>query len=510
MVKRTINELPDGEDTRTSDAIVAFQEGGGITFKGSVRPNPAIQINVRNQAQLENSILGINLEIPDFTPVTVFIDKTFTLTKPFLIGDGGSLELVAADFETQLIYDDPGNTLFQQNTANPIRALVIGNLQINSANGTEKLMDGIIGSSRLFIDDTRFANFGNLGEITFPFIRFNSAAPVNCKQGFILFGVTTLVMRASFIRNSPAQGMTFISVISDGIPMSFLTDDSLTSTLLAGDSMFYFDPISAAGTQYSIKDTPITGGGDFYQLGVNANADAIVGAPAGNIRLTVTAHGLNVGQVINITDFVVNAAAYNITTPVTAVIDVNTIEVRGTFGTAETGGNANANSLDSTSVLISASDNTGVPNSMSQAEARTGTLLVVDGSSGIAVPIEDLTPAPGDWIQDVNTEEFSIDPLTGIVTYNGIADKTYLIQYQLTASPSSGGAQIIEFDIRINGVQQAKSLITTLTAVANVGTYIGGLFVLSNGDTLQLFKNNTTNTTNTDISNATLLIALAS
>lgn len=505
MVNVEIPELLDGEDSRTSGAFIAFQNTlGSTTFKASVLPNPEIQINVRTEAQLVAE-LGTSLVIPDGTAVSISIDDSFTLTKPFLIGDGASLELFAPNFETVLTYDDTGNTLFQQNTANAIRALILGNLQITAANSTELLMDGLEGSSRLFIDDTRLTNFANLGEIDFLFVRLSSVAPVNVGQGFILNAVTTLVMRASLIRNPSANGATFISVISNGTPISFLTDDSLTSTLLAGDRMFYFDAISAAGSEYSVKDTKLAGGGDFFQVGVNANADAIAGAPAGSIRLTVTSHGLDVGQVVNVSGFVVNTG-YNATTIVTGIVDVDTVEVRGTFVAPETSGNLNANSLDSTSVLVSAQDNSGVPDSMSHAEARTGTTLEVDGSGGVDVPIVDLTPAPGDWIQDAATEEFSVDDETGIITYNGIEDRTFLIQYQLTAVPTSGPAQTLDFDVHINGIIQPKASTTIDTASNIKTTYIGGLFVLSNGDTVQLFKENLTNTNNTNISIATVLI----
>jgi len=506
MVDKTIGGLTPGKETQTSAAIIETEQGGA-SFNTTVRPNPEKQRNIRNQAQLEAE-LGVNLEIPDGVSITISIDKSFTLTKPFLIGDGSSLEIIAPNVETVLTYDDPGNTLFQQNTANPIRALIIGNIQFTSANNTEVLMDGMIGSSRLFVADTLFTNFGNLGEITFPFVKFNSVGFVNVGQGFILTRVTTLVMRASNIRNPSTLGATAISVISDGIPITLLISDSLTSQLLAGDTMFYFDVDSPAGILYSVKDTTVAGGGDFYQTGVNANADAIAGAPAGNIRLTVTGHNLNVGQVVNVSGFTVNTG-YNATTPVTAIIDVNTVEVRGTFVAPETSGNLNANSLDSTSIFVSSRDNFGVSNSMSQAEAISGTTLVVDGSGGIDVPIQDLTPAPGDWIQDPNTEEFTVDDTTGIITYNGIEDKTYVIQYLLTAVPSSGGSQVLDFDIHINGVQQGKSLIEIDTSVTSIGAYTGGLFVLSNGDTIQLFKNNLTNTNNTDISKATVLITSA-
>jgi len=504
MTKKTIEELNDGRSVLPPDARVPFQIPGGATFFGSVRPNPTVQINAINQAQLEAALTS-NLVIPDGTTVSISIDESFTLTKPFLIGDGAVLEIFAPNVETVLTYDDTGNTLFQQNTGSPIRALIITNLQLTSQNGTEILLDGLVGTSRLFVTDTRFASFARMGTIEIPFVRFNGIAPFNIGIGFILKKVTTFVMVESLLRNPSANGTTFISFFTDGVPVTALANASLTSDISTGDRLFYLDPNSPAGSSYSIKDTSFAGTGDFYQLGVNANADAIAGAPAGSIRLTVTGHGLDVGQVVNVSGFVVNTG-YNATSIVTAIIDVNTVEVEGTFVAPEAGGNLDANSLDGTSVLVSSDDNTDVPDSMSHAEERTDTVLEVDGSGGIDVPVVDVTPTPTDWVADGNTEEFTIDTTTGLITYNGIDDKTFLIQYQLTAAPTTGPSQQLTFDVHINGVIQLKASTSFNTSSESKATYIGGLFVLSNGDTVQLFKNNFTNTNNTTVQLVTLLV----
>ena len=179
MVNVEIPELLDGEDSRTSGAFIAFQNTvGSTTFKASVLPNPEIQINARTEAQLVAE-LGASLVIPDGTAVSISIDTSFTLTKPFLIGAGASLEIFSPNFETVLTYDNPGENLFEQNKTNAIKALVNTNLQITSANTTEKLMDGMIGTSRFFITKTRLTDFANLGEIEFPRVDFDTIAPVD-------------------------------------------------------------------------------------------------------------------------------------------------------------------------------------------------------------------------------------------------------------------------------------------------------------------------------------------
>ena len=51
--------------------------------------------------------------------------------------------------------------------------------------------------------------------------------------------------------------------------------------------------------------------------------------------------------------------------------------------------------------------------------------------------------------------------------------------FKLTDTPSSGGAQVIDFYIRINGSQPAKSVIQVDTSSNNIWAYIGGIFLLS-------------------------------
>ena len=141
-------------------------------------------------------------------------------------------------------------------------------------------------------------------------------------------------------------------------------------------------------------------------------------------------------------------------------------------------------------------------------ESSTVGILEVDGSGGVAVPIVDVTPVSGDWAEDPTTETFSVDTTTGIVTYNGLNPIVMMIKYSLAGAQSSGSAQTVDIVLNINGTPQTKSTITILTS--GVGTFIpsvynGGNYTINTGDTFQLFKENTSNTNNTDIQNAVLL-----
>jgi len=166
-----------------------------------------------------------------------------------------------------------------------------------------------------------------------------------------------------------------------------------------------------------------------------------------------------------------------------------------------------AGGLDQTDPQVTAENNGARADSMVISESSSTGILEVDGSGGIPVAIVDITPAPGDWVEDTTTETLSVDTTTGIVTYNGLNTITAMIKFSLSAEHASGSAQIVDFTLYINGVPQTKSTITitTTTSPSAPGVYNGGNFSINPGDTLQLFKDNTSNTNNTNVENAILL-----
>jgi len=171
-----------------------------------------------------------------------------------------------------------------------------------------------------------------------------------------------------------------------------------------------------------------------------------------------------------------------------------------------------AGGLDETSPRVSAVIGGSRKSSITAAEGRTNGVLEVDGSGGTDVPVVDITPVSGDWIEDPSTEEFSINTTTGLITYNGLNPKIVQIKYEISAAQTSGGNQTLDFDIHINGIVQTKSernLVTTGVGNFLQVLYNGGIFTLNPGDTVQLFKDNTTNTNNTDIMDAVVLITRA-
>lgn len=165
--------------------------------------------------------------------------------------------------------------------------------------------------------------------------------------------------------------------------------------------------------------------------------------------------------------------------------------------------------LDQTNPQVTTINNGLRANSMTISETTTSRILEVDGSGGVAVPIVDVIPVPGDYTADPTIERFSLDTTTGIVTYIGLSPITGFVKFSLSAAQISGAGQTVNITLYINGVPQTKSTITIVTPpVASFvpGIYNGGNFAILPGDTFQLFKDNTTNTINTDISNPILLM----
>jgi len=513
MAKKTIPELDAGAATQTSAAEVAFSEGGS-TFRGPVRPNPVNQINVRNQAQLEAE-LGTDLEIPDDTDVTILIDDIFTLTKPFKVGNNAGLEIRSSKVGTPISWTGTGAMI--QNivpATDESRFVFLTNVSI-TGDGTNSFIDiKIQASGFAVLTGVTLSTLDSIGTIDIPVITITNFSAFGVTKGIVLVNTGLITLGTLIFGNFGATNTTWISVISD-VP-SFITINNVNASNFAdGDSMLFLDPnanVDAAFVVTSSRITDSTDEGEFYQLGTDIGISSVTdGAPNAEFN-TAAAHGLVVGKPVVLSGFV--TSAYNGTFIVTAVdtpLTGTQFETGVAFDIDEAVGMMNKSSLDQTDVRVTASDNAVAPNSQTIAESRTNGGLEVDGSGGVDVPIVDITPVAGDWIEDVTTESFSVDTTTGLVTYIGKKSVTVMIKYSLGASQSSGSAQTLDIDLHINAAIQAKSTITIVTSGVGApvfGVYNGGNFEINTGDTFQLFKDNLTNTNNTDIANAILLINL--
>ncbi len=165
--------------------------------------------------------------------------------------------------------------------------------------------------------------------------------------------------------------------------------------------------------------------------------------------------------------------------------------------------------LDQKNPQVNAINNGKRANSMVISESSSVAVLQVSGTSGDAVPIVHISPLSGDYVSDPSTETFSLDDALGIVTYNGLKPSSKTIKFSLRAAQESGSAQEVDITLYIQGVAQTKTTIHITTAGTSTfvsGVYNGGNFLINPGDTFQLYKHNTSNTTDTKIQNAILLI----
>ncbi len=496
---KTINQLSDIGNTQESTAVVAIEQNGS-TFKASVRPNPPRQINVTSQAQLEAE-LGVNLEIPDSDKITIVVDESFTLTKPFLIGANSVLEIYASTIEGTITYTGT-DTMFRPIVAgNTIRALLIHDMFI-TGNGTQ-LFCNVTVTSRCFIEQPRVASFKG-AFLEGGAVKFDNLAAVNWSGTFIIKNPVSVNISNTNLRNSPSNQVTFLSFIV-GINSRIVIDGNPESILSADEALVFFDPNAPPTASFIISGTTISAG-DFYQQG--SDLSVVFVGDNGNGKMFVTTstpHLFQNGQVVVLSGF--TESTYNGTFKVSNIatndFDVETVDFVG----SDTG-NVNASSLNSTDVLVSAQENPGQPNSMAQAEARTNVAGISFTSAiGSFEPFEDDTPAADDFIQDVATERFTVDNQTGIITYNGLEPLSATISYEFTISKDGGGTDTVTASLFKNTTKQDKTdKLRSITSTPQDVTYPGGIFQINPGDTLQL-KLDSDAVSIVNISNLTILVS---
>lgn len=419
MVNVTIDDLLDGSDIKDPTGLVAFNQGG-ITFKGTVKANSSEVYSVNSQAHLE-SLFGSDIEIPSESNVSLEFLESFTLNKPIKMGLNTVLKPFGATPETTVNYTGTG-ALFQQTvTFENIRALLLDKIFF-TGDGTQLFCD-LKGTSRLFMDTCRIEGFaGAIAE--FPLIKLDNMAAVDWSKGWIIQNTPSVFITNSNTRQPTPRNMTLFSFISN-VPSVVSIYENPPSVLQSGDSLFFFDPNSLAGSSYIAKTTSQTGG-DFYQQGTDIAINSVADNGSSQSEFTTAiSHGLVVGQLVVINGFVTETN-YNGTFVVTAVdtpLTGTTFDVDVTF-TGDDTGNMNANSLDHTSILVTATDNPGEADSMFIGgwfhSTNVASTIITDGTF---VPLNLSTS--GGVTEFIENERFSIDDANeGIMQYDGLIPKT--------------------------------------------------------------------------------------
>ena len=510
FIFENIATLNDGEDTRTSAAKIAFEEGGA-SFKGSIRPNPENQINVRNQAQLEAE-LGANLIIPDGERRIIVYDAEFTQTKPFQLGENSTIEIYGAANTLTIIYDFVGPIIKLLDPAKPARTLIHNNMRI-SGNDKATLYDLDL-TELFFSDNLGVQNFVSLGIIRNAlFVKIEGMGKVNCGTGIVFLNPTEVRVIASPYSTPTISNITALSVIYDGTVLPFglssvILDDCNSFGFTSAESLLFLDPNPPAGTSYIIKNCARDIDGNLFQPGVPIATDSVTDNGSGKTRFATTPpHGLVVGRPVVLSGH--SDSNYNGTFIVTAVdtpLTGNTFDVDITIALTDSG-TMNAKSLDSTDVLVNAQDNPASQNSMSTGssglEIFGSEQTVTINTAGVA---EIITNA--NWLYS-NLERFSEGTVnTGQLVTDDISSRRYAISYSATMEKDGGGSLDVGIVVLKNGVIESFNPPHSI----NTGTIqISGqdIIELKENDTIDIAVINYLDTANIIVSQASLVVDLA-
>ena len=445
---------------------------------------------------------GTNIIIPDGEAVTVFLDESFVLSKPFLIGDNSSLEVEAPVIKTELNYTGSGALFQNENPANPIEFLFSNSVTF-IGDGTNSLFD-IVCSNLVFVREFTAINFDSVGVIESQLAELNSGIFAVLNKGIIFKNVEALNFINVSVRNATPSSppLIFLTIISTIPTLVQMRDCFIFDT---GASVVFFDPNSPAGSSFNIQNT--TGFfTDLFQQGVDIAINSVADNGSGDTRhTTATPHGLEIGQAVVISGFVTQTT-YNGTFIVTAIPTTTTFDVEVAFVATDTG-SMNEASLDSTDVPVDARDNVGSPDSMFTSNSG----LEIFGSevtttiNTVNVP-EIVTTAS--WATTV-LERF-IDGIVnqGQVIAQDIATRRYTIEFSGTIEKSGGGAVNIGIVLLKNGTDISFNPPHTV----NTGKIqIGGqdIVELTLADTVDVAVINYAGTDNIIVSQLSLVINLA-
>lgn len=502
MTKKTISELDDIGTNQEPGAVVAIEQNGA-TFKGPVRPNPPEQLNVTSQAQLETAF-GIDIEIPDNTTVVIVLDEGFNLSKPIKFGDGCNVEIYGSTPNTILNIIGAFGAVFQNtNPSDVAQELNFHNFKVIGSTGN--ILFDLKVTAVVKMRDMEIIDIDDLGILEAGAIGFDTLFFVDVIKGLIIKNPQIVRLSTTAIQNFSSPVFTFLSFILEN-PGTIILDGITAFGFSTGDELLFLDPNAPAGSNFIIEKSSVDGG-DFYQQGVSEAITVVADNGSGKIRCTAAAHGLKDGQVAVLHEFLVQTQ-YNGTFQIT-VIDANTFDVEDVDFVADDQGGVIEASLDQKDNRVNAKSNPGQPDSMFLAEGRGVGTILVDSIQNTLVPIVDITPVSGDFIQDVATERFTVDTTTGIITYTGLEPITVLVSYELNTEKSGGADQNLIISLEINGTPQTKSDLNLLATAApgTFGTSNRKIYAIVTGNTFQLFLNNTTNGTDTNVTKLSLVIS---
>ena len=245
------------------------------------------------------------------------------------------------------------------------------------------------------------------------------------------------------------------------------------------------------------------------------NIISVANNGSGKTRYTTdVSHGLRVGKLTVIREFGV-ATTYNKTDKVTLVdtpLTGTTFDTDTDFDVDDIGIMDSA-SLDQTSPLVTAKNNQGQEQSMIQGNARVKPAgIIVASSPSTPVPLEDLSPTVGDYIENPDNELIFGNPTTGEFIYEGLFSTRAVLTYTVAASPDGGGSQVLVFALfrdKGAGYVEVPNTRTTLdTSTDTTKEFTADFFNMDPGDRFRLFKVSNTGSNDTNINDGTKITLL--
>lgn len=476
--------LDTSNEDGNEEGVAISSDGRILLFLGNAS-NTVYQYNLSTPNDLSTAVYsGISFDIGDQTTAPMDIDISSDNSKAFII-----------ESDTTFEYDLTGIGIANSSITKDLTLI---------GNGTNKVYD-LTGTGIVTVRDVNFIGFGDMGEIKTNFSDLRNCGFFDNAEGLKFIGGAAHAATNCFIQQTIAANVTYFSVIAGAFPIVAAISRVRTFLADSGDTLVFIDPNSPVGSAFTV-DISGSAAADFYQQGVDIAVTSVVDAIGDAEFNTGISHDLVPGKPVVLSGFtettyngtfIVKTVDTDITGTTFTVIDV------AFFGTDT--GTLNAKSLDSTDVEITATSNTGVPNSMYTADAGLELFGSEISSSSLAQDaFEVITSAS--WSFN-NLERFEIGVNNeGQLVAQDTELRRYTINYTGTIEKSGGGSVDIGIVLLKNGVIIGFNAPHTVnTGKIQIGT--GDIVQLTAGDTIQVAViNYDVSATAIDISQVSLVV----
>lgn len=416
-------------------------------------------------------------------------------TNSLKIADGALVFIDGRDLDaSQLIWSGTGSMIIDNPATAAGNELRIGFMRIISNNGGKFVDFPDSGARRgtLWLRGPLFVGFDSLGTVeNFDFFSQTlTDIPAVWDVGFELndIGQFYSVTQYRFSNNNNGTALSFgngtfgIVVISNCI-----------IEMGATEAFCYFNPTGTFGA-VTITSNATTASGEFFRSGLTGDITSFADAGGGQVTVTSASHGLSNGDAV----FIDNTMNYNGGFSVSNVT-TNTFEITSAFAGDDGMGDFDSGSLNQKRPEFVVRGNSNVKDSIAEGFMSVQGNVTQTVISAINTPVQ----VNAVWTKGVS-ERFLLDP-NGTWTYTGLEPIDVSLTAIATLNNAGGGTDTLSMYIGKNGsaVSETKS-----TADINTEGVIAaqGLISLVTNDTLELFVENNSDTSNITVSDSTYKI----